>query len=103
MFQAQDDYLDCYGDPQIIGKVGTDIRENKCSWLINRALAKCSQEQRKELEANYARHDDACEARVKALYKTLGIETDFLAYEAATHAQIEELIAQLNDLSLIHI
>lgn len=46
-FQVQDDYLDCFGDPAVIGKIGTDIEDNKCGWLINKALSICTPEQRK--------------------------------------------------------
>lgn len=51
-FQVQDDYLDCYGTPEQIGKIGTDILDNKCSWLINKALAKASEQQRKVLDVS---------------------------------------------------
>ena len=47
---CQDDYLDCYGDPAVTGKVGTDIEENKCSWLVVQALQRASPSQRNTLE-----------------------------------------------------
>lgn len=46
----QDDFLDCFGDPAVTGKVGTDIEENKCSWLVVQALAKVSPEQKQLLQ-----------------------------------------------------
>lgn len=48
-FQVQDDFLDCFGAPEVIGKIGTDIEDRKCSWLFVNALAKASPDQRQKL------------------------------------------------------
>lgn len=35
-------------------QVGTDIQDNKCSWLVVQALERATPEQREVLEQNYA-------------------------------------------------
>jgi len=50
-FQIQDDYLDAFGDPQKFGKeIGGDIRANKKTFLVIRAMEVCSAEQKKQLQ-----------------------------------------------------
>ena len=53
-FQVQDDFLDCYGSPEVIGKIGTDIEDNKCGWLIVQALDRANPEQRALLEVCFS-------------------------------------------------
>ena len=96
-FQVQDDYLDNFADPAVLGKIGTDIQDNKCSWLVNVALKKCSAAQRRVLEENYGRKDQECEAKVKALYRDLDLERDYKEYEEARVAEIREKIATIDE------
>lgn len=96
-FQVQDDYLDNFADPETLGKIGTDIQDNKCSWLVNVALKKCSQEQRQVLEDNYGRKSQECEKRVKALFSELELEREYKEYEESRVTEIKEKIAQLDE------
>ncbi|KAK9476351.1 isoprenoid synthase domain-containing protein [Lipomyces japonicus] len=96
-FQIQDDYLDCYGDPEVIGKIGTDIQDNKCSWLINKALPKASPQQRQVLDDNYGQKNGESEAKVKQIFKELELEQDYLAYEENVVADIRKKIEQVDE------
>ncbi|KAL2018331.1 hypothetical protein VTK56DRAFT_934 [Thermocarpiscus australiensis] len=96
-FQIQDDYLDNFGLPEHIGKIGTDIMDNKCSWLVNQALAVATPEQRRVLEENYGRKDKAKEAAVKKLYDELRLEQRYKDYEERRVAEIRELIAKVDE------
>jgi geranylgeranyl diphosphate synthase type II len=49
-FQIQDDLLDTYGNPEVIGKkVGTDIVDNKKTMLMIKALDRASADQKRKL------------------------------------------------------
>jgi len=97
-FQVQDDYLDCYGAPEVIGKIGTDIQDNKCSWLVVQALAKATPAQRKVLEDNYGKKGDANVKAVKKLYVDMGIEAVYLKYEEESYQRIKKLMDETRDL-----
>uniref|UniRef100_A0A8B9DNP9 Farnesyl pyrophosphate synthase n=1 Tax=Anser cygnoides TaxID=8845 RepID=A0A8B9DNP9_ANSCY len=91
-FQIQDDYLDCFGDPALTGKVGTDIQDNKCSWLVVECLRRVTPDQRKILEENYGRKEPEKVAKVKELYETLGMKAAFQEYEEKSYQRLQELI-----------
>lgn len=50
LFQIQDDFLDCFGNAKVTGKIGTDITENKCSWLIVKAFEQANENQKSILK-----------------------------------------------------
>lgn len=91
-FQVQDDYLDCYGDPEVIGKIGTDIQDNKCSWLIIQALKAANEHQVKCLQDNYGRKDAEAVSRVKTVFGELNLQQAFKDYEETSFQEIQTLI-----------
>ncbi|EPQ53384.1 farnesyl-diphosphate synthase [Gloeophyllum trabeum ATCC 11539] len=91
-FQVQDDFLDFAGTPEQIGKIGTDILDNKCSWCINTALAVATPEQRALLDENYGRKDSAKERKVKEIYEELDMRGRYAKYEEGAYKKIIGLI-----------
>ena len=96
-FQVQDDYLDVYGSPEQIGKIGTDIQDNKCGWAINEALPLCDARQRKVLEENYGQKDKDKESRVKGVFEELQLQKRYLEYEEDEVSKIREKIASVDE------
>ncbi|CAH8388136.1 unnamed protein product [Eruca vesicaria subsp. sativa] len=91
-FQVQDDYLDCFADPETLGKIGTDIEDFKCSWLVVKALERCSKEQTEILYENYGKPDPSNVAKVKELYKELDLEGVFKEYESKSYEKLTGVI-----------
>ncbi|GES63923.1 farnesyl pyrophosphate synthetase [Aspergillus terreus] len=96
-FQVQDDYLDCFGDPSVIGKVGTDIEDHKCTWLIVRALTLCSAEQRQVLDFSYGRQGTVHDTAVRTIFHELGLEKLYREYEEETVHELQAAIDRVNE------
>ncbi|KAI3505433.1 hypothetical protein L1887_27562 [Cichorium endivia] len=69
---------------QVIGKIGTDIEDYKCCWLVVKALELANEEQKKVLH-NYEKKDPALVAKVKELYHTLNLQDVFEDYESKSY------------------
>uniref|UniRef100_A0A7S1KU22 Farnesyl pyrophosphate synthase n=1 Tax=Percolomonas cosmopolitus TaxID=63605 RepID=A0A7S1KU22_9EUKA len=98
-FQIQDDFLDCYGTEEQIGKVGRDIEEAKCSWPAVQALERCSPEQRKVLDECYGVDDAEKVARVKQVFKDLNVEQLYFDYEKKVTTELRSMISKVDAVS----
>lgn len=96
-FQAQDDYLDCFGNPQVTGKIGTDIEDGKCSWLFIQAKNLANDNQRKLLYQHYGCKSEESIQIVRNLYKELCLEKIFAEYEQQKYHDICSRIEQIEE------
>lgn len=94
-FQIQDDYLDCFG--KNIGKIGTDIQDNKCSWVINTALEIATKEERKILDENYGIKNSENELKCKELFKKMKIDELYHKYEEEVSNKLRKQISEIDE------
>lgn len=78
--------------------VGTDIQDNKCSWLVVQALDRVNKKERAILEQNYGQWDKKKVEKVKALYKKLDMTSIFQTYEEDSYKLIQ---AELDKVTLM--
>lgn len=97
-FQIEDDYLDCYGEPSKIGKIGTDIKDHKCSWLCVQALKLANEEQMEVFKKHYGKEEDESEAIIKQLYRDLDLEK---VYEEQEETSFNKIASLINESSTI--
>jgi len=93
-FQAQDDYLDCFGTPEQIGKIGTDIQDKKCGWLFVHAyhhLANAEQKAVFEKLYGQCKVQTAEEQTIKDLYRDLKLPELYQKYEQDSYDRIMAL------------
>lgn len=98
-FQSQDDFLDCFGDPVVTGKIGTDIEEGKCTWLVVQALKilrKTNDIDGLELlKDNYNSFEEDKVQSVKELYESLGLRSLYAEYEVEKVSELRQMIKSL--------
>ncbi|KAG6809777.1 hypothetical protein H0H92_014778 [Tricholoma furcatifolium] len=121
-YQVQDDFFDFCAPPEVIGKIGTDIVDNKCSWCIITAVGLCTPEQRVILDRNYGRKGDLeagaegaeedeqrarargptgstagglCEKRVKEVFEAVGLRQIYAEYEETMYKHLNALIGSI--------
>ncbi|EER02345.1 farnesyl pyrophosphate synthetase, putative [Perkinsus marinus ATCC 50983] len=99
-FQAQDDFLDCYASPEVLGKIGTDIEECKASWLYCTAIDVLTMDNNNKLYTLYKKDDKSVDdvERVKAIYRSspLDMEKRFMIYEEESKKELDNIISKVN-------
>ena len=97
LFQAQDDYLDCFGDPAVIGKSNlSDLSEGKCTWVTCALVQKLAKQSPQKLELfsqNFGKQNEQELTVAREIIVEEGIGQDFEQYQAQTVEQLDAEVA----------
>lgn len=96
LFWLQKDFMNVFGSQELVGKVGSDIEEGKCSWLAVVALQRMNPAQKKLMEKHYGKPGEESVETVRDLYIQLGLPATYSAYEDESYKMINTHIQQLS-------
>lgn len=102
-FQITDDFLDCFGNENTMGKCGTDIQDFKCSWVIVQALQLLSESNEANInyleifKKHYGKHSEYDIAQIKEIYKVLDLENIYRKMDEESYEKISQLIQESTD------
>lgn len=98
-FQLQDDLLDAFGDEKTFGKkTGSDIRDNKKTYLLLKSLQIASQEQQEALKKHFSSTPDDPEPKVAdvlAIYNAIDIRSHVEAEINKEFAMAQEYLSRV--------
>ncbi|CAG0880469.1 unnamed protein product [Cyprideis torosa] len=92
--QMQDDYLDCYGRPEVTGKTGTDIVEGKVTWVSVMALQRANAKQKEMFREHYGQSDPASVQKIREFYDQIDIPHIYRIVEKESYERITRTIQQ---------
>jgi farnesyl diphosphate synthase len=92
-FQVEDDWLDVYGDPSVTGKVGTDLKDGKVTWLSCRSLELCDETQREILISSLGQDENAA----RSIYAAVNVNGKYERYEREIRESLESRVISLDD------
>src|SRR5882724_12047624 len=90
LFQIQDDFIDCFGDSEHTGKIGTDIEDGKCCWPIVTALELCNESQKHILKTNYGLKGKVNVKAVKDVYNEINLIDVYRKEEEERYEEIKQ-------------
>lgn len=73
-------------------KIGTDIEDSKCSWLIVQVMRRANESQMAIVKEHYGGSSAESVAAIKALYKEMGIEKVYRDYEQECYSSLTTMI-----------
>ncbi|KAF2882269.1 hypothetical protein ILUMI_23889 [Ignelater luminosus] len=99
-FQIQNDISDCYGDSEVTGKKGNDIRQGRNTWLIVTALENATADQQEIIKQHYGKPNFESEQNIREIFNSMYILEKFLQYKDETYHALCKEILKLPDESI---